>query len=107
RPPLMWRLERAQQDRLAVWTSNAGEFNKNLDGIRQEAEIAPALAEVIQHKSYTDADSESYIEYAKALQEAALSIREATKQKNADAARPAAGKLKKACDNCHGDFRGN
>jgi Cytochrome C' len=107
RPPLMWRLERAQQDRLAVWTSNAGEFNKNLDGIRHEAEMVAALAEVIQHKSYTDADSETYIEYAKALQQSAVSIREAAKQKNADAARTAAGNLKKACDNCHGDFRGN
>jgi cytochrome c' len=107
RPPLMWRLERAQQDRLAVWTSNAGEFNKNLDGIRHEAEMVAALAELIQHKSYTDADSDSYIEYAKALQQSALSIREAAKQKNADAARTAAGNLKKACDNCHGDFRGN
>ena len=106
RPPLMWRLERAQQDRLAVWTANPGEFAKNLAGIKHEAEMVAALAKVIQHPSYTAADDETYIEYAKALQKSAIDLREAAKQKNADAARAAAGVMSKACSNCHGDFRG-
>jgi hypothetical protein len=106
RPPLMWRLERAQQDRLAVWTANAGEFNKNLAGVKHEAEMVAALSQFIQHESYTDAESDSYREYAQALQKAALDIREAAKQKNADAARIAAGNMSKACSNCHDDFRG-
>jgi hypothetical protein len=106
RPPLMWRLERAEQDRLAVWTADPREFNKNLDAIKHEAEIVAALAQVIQHPSYTDADSNSYLEYAKELQKAALEIREAVKQKNAEAARIATSNMSKACSNCHGDFRG-
>jgi hypothetical protein len=105
RPPLMWRLERAQQDRLAVWTANPGDFAKNLAGIKHEAEIVAALAKVIQHPSYTAADDDIYIEYAQALQKSALDIREAARQKNADAARAAAGVMSKACNDCHGDFR--
>jgi hypothetical protein len=106
RPPLMWRLERAQQDRLAVWTANAGEFGKNLDAIKHEAEIVAALSKVILHPSYTAADDDIYIEYAQALQKSALDLRDAAKQKNADAARAAAGAMSKACSDCHGDFRG-
>jgi hypothetical protein len=106
RPPLMWRLERAQQDRLAEWTANAAAFNKNLARVKHEAEIAAALAQVIQHKSYTDADSESYIEYAREVQNAALAIREAAEKKDAAAAGNAARRMKQACDNCHADYRG-
>jgi hypothetical protein len=106
RPPLMWRLERAQQDRLAEWTANTAEFNKNLPRVKHEAEIAAALAQVIQHKSYTDAENESYIEYAKAVQNAALGIREAAEKKDAAAAGNAARSMKQACDNCHADYRG-
>jgi hypothetical protein len=106
RPPLMWRLERAQQDRLAVWTANPGEFAKNLPGIKHEAEIVAALAKVIQHPSYTAADDDIYLEYAQALQKAVLDLRDAAKNKNADAARTAAGAMSKSCSDCHGDFRG-
>jgi hypothetical protein len=106
RPPLMWRLERAYEDRLSVWTAGAAQFNKNLNGARHEAEIVAALAQIIQHPSYTDADSESYIEYARTLQKAALDLRRAVEQKDVAAAGNAAGTMKKACDNCHLDYRG-
>jgi hypothetical protein len=106
RPPLMWRMERAQRDRLIIWTANRADFNRNLDGIKHEAEMVAALAQVIQHPSYTDAEDDSYIQYAKALQKAALEIRKAADEKNADAARTEAGKMSQACNNCHIDFRG-
>jgi hypothetical protein len=102
----MWRLERGYEDRLSVWTANASQFNKNLNGVRHEAEMVAALAQIIQHPSYTDADSESYIEYARALQKAALEIRQSVERKDDSAARTAAGKMKTACDNCHLDYRG-
>ena len=106
RPPLMSRLEQAQRDRLAIWTANRADFNRNLRCITHEAEMVAALSQVIQHPSYPDAEDESYLEYAKALQKAALEIRDAAKEKNADTARTAAGKLSQACNNCHVDFRG-
>ena len=106
RPPLMWRMERAQRDRLAIWTANRSDFNRNLSGIKHEAEIVAALAQVIQDPSFLDADSESYSQYAQALQQSALAIREAVESKDADAARQAAGALSKACNDCHADYRG-
>jgi cytochrome c556 len=68
--------------------------------------MVAALARIIQHPSYTDADSESYIEYARALQKAALDIRRSVEQKDVAAARAAVGNMKAACDNCHLDYRG-
>jgi hypothetical protein len=106
RPPLMWRLERAYEDSLSVWTANPVQFNKNLNAARHEAEMVAALAQIIQHPSYTDADSESYIEYAQALQKAALDLRRAVEQKDVASAGSAAGDMKKACDNCHLEYRG-
>jgi hypothetical protein len=106
RPPLMWRLELAQQERLTPWTANATEFKKNAPAIGHEAEIVAALAQVIMHPSYPDADSESYLGYAKALALAAGEVRDAVQQKNADAARASVARLSKACNDCHGDFRG-
>jgi hypothetical protein len=106
RPPLMWRLERAYEDRLTMWTANAGQFNKNLNGVRHEAEMVAALAQIIQHPSYTDADGESYVEYARALQKAAIEIRQSVERKDAAAASAAVSSMKKACDNCHLDYRG-
>jgi cytochrome c556 len=106
RPPLMWRMERAQRDRLAVWTANRADFTRNLSGIKHEAEMVAALSQVIQDPSFLDADSESYSEYAQALQHSALAIRQAVERKDADAARQAAGILSKACNDCHADFRG-
>jgi hypothetical protein len=106
RPPLMWRLEKAYEERLSAWSADAGQFNKNLNAVRHEAEMVAALAQIIQHPSYTDADSESYIEYARALQKAALEIRRAVEQKDFASASSAAGNMRKACDNCHLDYRG-
>jgi hypothetical protein len=106
RPPLMWRLELAQQERLTPWTANAIEFKKNAAAIGHEAEIVAALAQVIMHPTYPDADSESYLDYAKALAQAAGEVRDAVQQKNAGAARASVAKLSKACNDCHGDFRG-
>jgi hypothetical protein len=106
RPPLMARLKRAHEERIVVWTSNPEEFKKNLEGVKHEAEIVAALSKIIQHPSYTDADSDSYIQYANAMQTAALELGEAVQQKNAAAARTAAGNISKACNSCHGDFRG-
>jgi hypothetical protein len=106
RPPLMWRLDRAQRERLAPWTANRAEFTRNLAAIKHEAEVVAALARVIQDPSYTDAEDDAYRAYARQLQQAAVELRDAADKKNADAARTAAGKMSQACDQCHGDFRG-
>jgi hypothetical protein len=105
RPPLMNRLELAQQNRLAVWTANPGDFAKNLDAIYREAQIVAVLAEVIQREGFDFADDNAYKGFARDLEKHALEITEAAKSKNFDQARLAAGELAKACSNCHGSFR--
>jgi hypothetical protein len=105
RPPLMNRLELAQQNRIAVWTANAGDFTKNLEAIYREAQVVAVLAEVIQREGYDFTDDNSYKGFARDLEKHALDVAEAAKSKNFDQARLAAGELAKACSNCHGSFR--
>ncbi len=105
RPPLMQRLELAQQDRIAKWTSNAGDFNKNLEEIVREAEVITMIAEVIQKEGYEFTDDNTYKGFARDMQKHAIDIASAAKAKNADQARAAAGELYKACNNCHTSFR--
>lgn len=105
RQPLMQRLELAQQDRLAKWTANAGDFSKNLDEIVREAEVVAMIAEVIQNDGYDFTDDNSYKGFAKDMQKHALDIASAARSKNADSGRAAAGELYKACNNCHSSFR--
>ncbi|HTQ40863.1 MAG TPA: cytochrome c [Pirellulales bacterium] len=103
--PLMSRLEAAQRDRIAPWTSNAGDFKKNAAAITHEAEIIAALAEAISRSGMENADDEKFRGYAKALQQSALKLRDAANNADYASANTAAGTLSKACANCHNDFR--
>jgi hypothetical protein len=105
RPPLMQRLEMAQQQGLAVWTANAGDFGKFQDKILAEAELIAAISEVIQRPGFEFADDETYLGFARQMRDAAISIVEAAKSKNYDAARAASGKIDKACSQCHEGYR--
>jgi hypothetical protein len=105
RAMLMRRLEEGFDKRLKGWTGSPENFAKNLSAIKHEAEVIAALSQVIMHPSYVDADSEDYRGYALSMQASAMAVVEATKQKNAEQARTAAGQLGKACTSCHGDFR--
>jgi hypothetical protein len=105
RPPLMNRLDLAQTTRLAVWTANPADFNKNADSIYREAQVVAMLAEVIQRDGFEFTDDTSYKGFAQEMQKHALEIAEAAKSKNFDQARKSAGDLAKACSNCHGSFR--
>jgi len=105
RPPLMWRLERAQQDRIAPWTADEAAFKKQSNELTREAEIVAMLAEVIQRDSYADADGDSYKQYAKAMQQGALDVIEGVKSKNLGQAQKGASAMSKACSDCHGEFR--
>lgn len=103
RAPLMKRLELAQQDRLAPWTANAGDFKKNASAAQHEAEIIAAIAELMTREGQSE--DEAFSQFAKTMQQAALQIMEAAKSGNADAARTAAGALHKSCNACHADYR--
>jgi cytochrome c556 len=105
RTPLMQRIEQAQQQGVAVWTGDAGEFRKNADKLQREAELLAAMAEVIQREGFEDADDETYLSFARQMRDGAKSIAEAVKQKNYDQARKASGSIEKACSSCHESYR--
>jgi len=105
RPPLMQRLKIAHEDRLLPWTANAGEFKKHADEILHEAEILTALADVIAREGYEYAADDTYLAYCKRLKQGGIDVAAAVRQKNADAARKAAGEISKACAACHDGYR--
>lgn len=106
RPPLMWRMERAQQERLSAFTADEATFKKNLPAALHEAQILAMLAALIQRDGYPDADSDSYQQYANETLRAAQDAAQAIGRKDYAAARAAVSEAGKACVRCHGEFRG-
>jgi hypothetical protein len=107
RPPLMQRIEQAQQQGVAVWTASAGDFTKNADKLLREAQLLAAFSEVIARDGYEFADDPTYVEYAQLLKQASLDVVAAVGVKNYDQARQASGQMSKACVNCHEGYRSN
>jgi cytochrome c556 len=105
RPPLMQRMEDAQQRGVAIFTANASEFSRNGEKLVHEAMLLSALALTIQQPGYEFADDITYLGYARELQASALAVITAVKSKNYEAARAAAGKMSKACSDCHDGYR--
>lgn len=105
RPPLMVRLEQAQDARLKVWLANAGEFNNNKDAVRHEAQVIAALAHIIQDPSFEYADDDTYLEYAVEVEKQAREIAEAAQNSDYQRASAAYGALYKACTTCHEGYR--
>lgn len=105
RPPLMQRLEEAQQQRIAAWTSNSSEFKANAEALLREAELVAAIGHAIGQDGFEFTDDDSYVEYAHQMRDAALEIVGAVKGKNYDAARTASGNIEKACTGCHEGYR--
>ena len=100
----MTRLEAADGVVAAAVAEKDG-FTKQIDRLLHDAEIVAAIAETIQRPDYEYHDDDTYKGYAAAMRDAALKVREACRRQDYDAARAAAGELKKSCDACHGDYR--
>ncbi|MDZ4821432.1 MAG: hypothetical protein SGJ20_20915 [Planctomycetota bacterium] len=105
RPPLMWRLERAQQDRIAVWTASQQAFSKNKAQLIHESQMVAALAEVIQKEGYPESSDEGYRAYAQSMQQGAREIISGAASDNLSKVQSGAATMSKACNDCHGDFR--
>ena len=104
RPPLMTRLEMAQ-DAMRPAIASKGDFDKLADELAHAAEIVAVIGEVIQQPDFEYYDDDTYKGYASAMRDAALQVREACLKGDYEAARAAAGKLEQSCDACHGDYR--
>ena len=104
RPPLMTRLEMAQ-DAMRPAIASKADFGKLADELLQAVEIVAVIGEVIQQPDFEYHDDDTYKGYAAAMRDAALQVREACLKGDYEAARAAAGKLEQSCDACHGDYR--
>jgi hypothetical protein len=106
RPPLMARMGKEGFDpRIKAWTSDKGEFTRNRDELLKEAQLVAIIAHVMQDASYEFGDDETYLEYAKGLEQQAAEIAEAVKADSFERAQKAAGQLNKACVTCHEGYR--
>ena len=101
----MTRLQEAAEENLQRWTASASEFEKHLQELPHEAELVAAFAIILGKDGMEDADDDEYMGYAKAMQNAALSLVDAVKLKNQSAASKAVGQIRKACGECHSTYQ--
>ena len=92
RPPLMTRLEMAQ-DAMRPAIASKADFDKLSDQLLHAAEIVAVIGEVIQQPDFEFHDDESYRGYAAGMRDAAVQVRDACLKGDYEAARAAAGKL--------------
>jgi hypothetical protein len=106
RPPLMQRLNIAQQERLTKWTADGAMFKKNQSEVRHETQLVALIAEIITREGYDYTDDAQYIGFAHDLRQAASEVDAAAAKGDYDAARQAVNRAGKACTACHETFRG-
>jgi hypothetical protein len=104
RPALMNRLEEAQ-DAMRPAVASKADFGGAVDELRHAVEIVAVIGEVIQQPDFEYHDDDTYRGHAAAMRDAAADVREACDKKDYEAARAAAGRIEKACDACHGEYR--
>lgn len=105
RPALMKRLESADSV-LGAAVASKPDFEKAVDRVIRDAEIAAVIGEAIQQSEYEYFDDDTYRGYASTMRDAAIQVRNAAQKKDYEAARGAVGALKKSCDSCHsGGYR--
>lgn len=105
RSPLMQRLEAIYQERLSKALASKDEFTKQNETVLHDAELVAVMAAVLTKPGMSDADDETYAGFANNMKAAAGEIADAVKLNNYDQARAAAGKIDKACSQCHEGYR--
>ncbi|MFK7769967.1 MAG: hypothetical protein AB8B55_22355 [Mariniblastus sp.] len=104
RSPLMVRLVDSK-DTLKQLTSSESVFSDDIETAAHEAQLVAAIAEVLMKDNMDDADEDDYLDYAKSMRSAAVSIVEACKTKDYEAASKAYNVIDQSCSNCHDDWR--
>jgi hypothetical protein len=104
RNPLMFRLQ-AGIDKLKALTANQGDFNRQSGEVLHESEMIAAIALALTQENMTDADDDSYREFALKMQQAALQVTEGVKSNKFDEVSKAVNGISQSCDACHGEWR--
>lgn len=104
RTPLMWRLD-AVETSLGEAIASQAAFDKEAERLVHEAEIAALIGEFIRQPDFEFHDDETYAGYASTMRDAAVAAAAAARNGDFDAASAAVSSLRKACTDCHGDYR--
>lgn len=105
RGPAMQILEWALRENLAPNTNSEDSFNGNMEEVVKYAELVAAYGLILQQEGMTDADDESYVQFAKAMVAAANETLKGVRSKDADLARSAVAKIDQSCNKCHETYR--
>ena len=105
RPPLMQRLDIAQQNRLTKWLASKQEFTTHRDNVKLEAQLVAAIADIITRPGFEYADDDTYLGYARTLKHSETELAAAADTGNYDQARQALGNASKSCASCHEGYR--
>jgi len=103
--PLMRRMEGAIGEQISPNVSDQRSLKKNADDLYHEAQLLALLAQVIAQDGWDYSDEESYLAEARKLRDASVEFSQATEQNDFAAARQALGQMKKACSDCHDEWR--
>jgi len=105
RGPAMQLLEWALRENLAPNTNSEDSFSNNMDEVVKYAELVSAYGQILQLEGMTDADDETYVQYASAMGAAAKDVLKAVKSKDAELARTAVSRIDQSCNKCHESYR--
>lgn len=105
RPPLMQRMNIAQQDRLQKWLSSKEEFAAHREEVQHESQLIATIADIIGREGFEYWDDDTYAQFARDLKQSASDISAAVELDNFEQARQAIGKASKSCANCHEGYR--
>ena len=103
--PLMRRMEQGIDERIAPQAADARSLKTNADDLRHEAQLLAVLAEIIGQEGFDYEEDETYLGYSHALRDASLKLSQATDREDFAAARQALGNMRKACSDCHDEYR--
>jgi hypothetical protein len=105
RSPLMQRLEPMFQEKVSKSLASKDEFGKHTEEIFHDAEMIAVMATVLTKSGMSDADDDTYKGFANSMRDGAREVVDAVKLNNYEQARTAAGKIDKACSQCHESYR--
>jgi hypothetical protein len=106
RPPLMQRLNIAQEERLKKWLASESEFSQQSEEVRHEAQLVAAIADIVGREGFEFWDDDQYAAYTRELRDAASELAAAVELDNYEKARDAGNRVTKACADCHDGYRG-
>ena len=105
RTALMEYLEVTVDDPLNANTNDAESIEDAMDDLQRAAAMVAVVGQVLTEEGMDGADDPDYNALSLEMTKAALDLRFALDQNDAEAARLAVGAIGQSCDNCHGEYR--